>query len=523
MRLGSHVLHQVPEGSVTPSPSPTARAPLFDFSSVSDCIIPRQEFCDRLVTVCVNHYRIIGYPICISNYEGKYNRNQFIFNFALVLDEDAEWGPYASVVRKLARILKSLEEQAGFLSREEDPAVDKSPGSVLRAERVGSDTSSGTAELNGDVSELLLDSSVPPTPAIAAVNSLGRSPSSMEVAEKPAGITGGKVYALCEMILEDLNAYCECMIPVDDYNTINLKLFPLHPPPAPVHAWHVPLLTIDLSSFNTPFDPHHSNFSETSNNSLSSDLTLTRILPWINGIRSVAHIALLADVALDLAKKAIQHLLLYGCVILLDILQFSASYACTPAIGALVENEDGVLDECARYVYIPWLMDRQSHSKIEPQNGRTAEKEETPEDQAMKEVVNHELRKETLTRLYTTLRQGVPLREWVAANRDELQIIDVRRLITFGVIKGFLYRVHKYALATVPSLSGESAPNGYESSSRGGNNGAAWGDARENLPLARYLDGLHCFDEICTELAMPEKDVLGKMRRAYGNVQIIQR
>ncbi|KAJ9646459.1 Nitrogen permease regulator 2 [Coniosporium tulheliwenetii] len=381
-------------------PSPTARAPLFDFSSVSDCIIPRQEFCDRLVTVCVNHYRIIGYPICISNYEGKYNRNQFIFNFALVLDEDAEW---------------------------------------------------------------------------------------------------------------------------DDYNTINLKLFPLHPPPAPVHAWHVPLLTIDLSSFNTPFDPHHSNFSETSNNSLSSDLTLTRILPWINGIRSVAHIALLADVALDLAKKAIQHLLLYGCVILLDILQFSASYACTPAIGALVENEDGVLDECARYVYIPWLMDRQSHSKIEPQNGRTAEKEETPEDQAMKEVVNHELRKETLTRLYTTLRQGVPLREWVAANRDELQIIDVRRLITFGVIKGFLYRVHKYALATVPSLSGESAPNGYESSSRGGNNGAAWGDARENLPLARYLDGLHCFDEICTELAMPEKDVLGKMRRAYGNVQIIQR
>ncbi len=214
MHPGSHVLHQVPEGSVTPSPSPTARAPLFDFSSVSDCIIPRQEFCDRLVTACVNHCRIIGYPICISNYEGKYNRNQFIFNFALVLDEDAEWGPYAGVVRKLARILKSLEEQAGFLSREEDLAVDNSPESVLRADRVGSDASSGTVELNGDVSELLLDSSVPPTPAMAAVSSPGRSSSSMKTIEKPAGVTGGKVYALCEMILEDLNAYCECMIPV---------------------------------------------------------------------------------------------------------------------------------------------------------------------------------------------------------------------------------------------------------------------------------------------------------------------
>lgn len=28
---------------------------------------------------------------------------------------------------------------------------------------------------------------------------------------------GGKVYAICEMILEDLNNYCECMTPIGMY------------------------------------------------------------------------------------------------------------------------------------------------------------------------------------------------------------------------------------------------------------------------------------------------------------------
>lgn len=30
----------------------------------------------------------------------------------------------------------------------------------------------------------------------------------------PGSGTGGKLYALCEMIFEDLNNFCECMIPI---------------------------------------------------------------------------------------------------------------------------------------------------------------------------------------------------------------------------------------------------------------------------------------------------------------------
>jgi hypothetical protein len=160
---GSRVLHQVPEGSITPSKSPSALpAPLFDFDAVTTYLIPTQQFCDRLLTFCANHHRIIGYPVCVR--EGKYNRNEYIFNFALVIEENVkDWAAYGEVARKMGRLLRGLEEQAGFLSREED--------TVWEGTGVGNTYSS-------------------------------------------AGDRGSKVYALCEVVLEDLNNYAECMIPI---------------------------------------------------------------------------------------------------------------------------------------------------------------------------------------------------------------------------------------------------------------------------------------------------------------------
>jgi len=150
-------LHQVPEGSVIPLANATQQ-PLFHFPSVSNHIIPRREFCDRPLSLLASHHRIIGFPVCIHN-PVLYPRSDFIFNFCLVVDENAEWGAYASVVSKLARLMRNLEEQAGWLSKEE-----RREGWVKAGER---------------------------------------------------GYGGGnRVFAICEMVLEDLNCYCECMIPI---------------------------------------------------------------------------------------------------------------------------------------------------------------------------------------------------------------------------------------------------------------------------------------------------------------------
>jgi len=141
----------------------------------------------------------------------KYERNEFIFNFTIVLDEDVvEYSTYKSVVRKVAKLFKALEEQSGFLSNE---------------------------------------------------------------------VTAVGVFALIEQVLEDLNNYSECMIPIseslvffffsfshsltlylacfgmaddeggagiDESNTINIKLFPTYAPPSQVKAFHVPVCTVQL-------------------------------------------------------------------------------------------------------------------------------------------------------------------------------------------------------------------------------------------------------------------------------------
>lgn len=113
---------------------------------------------------------MIGYPVCIR--EGKYSRNEFIFNFAIVIGEnELDWACYGEVVRKLGRLLRGLEEQGGFLSREEVGVWDDDSGLVTIEEE---DDSTGSAGIG----------------------------------------SGSKVYALCEMVLEDLNNYAECMIPI---------------------------------------------------------------------------------------------------------------------------------------------------------------------------------------------------------------------------------------------------------------------------------------------------------------------
>jgi hypothetical protein len=166
---GNRVLHQVPSGAITPSSRPSALpTPLFPFNSVTQFLIPTQQFCDRLLTFCVNHHRVIGYPVCVR--EGKYSRNEFIFNFAIVIGEnERDWACYGEVVRKLGRLLRGLEEQGGFLNKDEEGVWEDEANS-------GGGTEDG-------------------------VGGFGVG-------------SGSKVYALCEMVLEDLNNYAECMIPI---------------------------------------------------------------------------------------------------------------------------------------------------------------------------------------------------------------------------------------------------------------------------------------------------------------------
>ena len=325
-------------------------------------------------------------------------------------------------------------------------------------------------------------------PVVRKLNTLFRSleEQSQFLSRDGSAPDSGKIYALCEILLEDLNNYSEAMIPIDASNTLNIKLFPTYPPPPPLYAHHVPLATVRLQ------DLVDENW----------DLTMLRVLPWIDGVNSVKQIALLADADFKLVRKAIRHLLYYGCVLLLDIFSFGAIYAPTPEVAAFVESKEMQV-ECGGYVALGEV------------DGFGAEREE--ED---KRALNGT----QLAELYLSLRQGLSVKSWCMEHADVVVKIDVRRFITFGVIKGFLYRVHKYALATsIHKLSSKRlAKANFSRPKQRKEQEEKMGGETENVDLGKYLDGTHCFDEICTDLMISEKELTARLK-AWGDVQIICR
>lgn len=101
----------------------------------------------------------------------------------------------------------------------------------------------------------------------------------------------------------------------------------------------------------------------------------------------------------------------------------------------------------------------------------------------------------------TTFCVGKTVTEWLKGHLDAgfevLRFVDVRRLVQFGLIKGLLYRVHKYVISKqylAALATGQTRP-------------IAGGD-----PLQKYTDGRHTFDEIITEQNLTDAEIMEKLK-----------
>ncbi|PSR79672.1 nitrogen permease regulator 2 [Coniella lustricola] len=489
---GTKIVAQSPPGCIVPVDSSPQRKPcLFEFEVLQEYIIPRKGFFNRYIAVNDpdSKYAILGFPVAIA--DPKYQRNEFIFNFGLVVEADnGDQIPYERVVRRLAVTFAEMEKQNEYLSRDGEGAGDG--------------------------------------------------------ARRP-------IESLLEIIKEDLNNYGECMIPVDDANTINMKLFPHHRTPPDVKGWHVPVAKMKFADVVDP----------------TWDLTLQKVIAHIDGVSDVRRIAFAADVSLDLTKLALRHLLYYDTILLLDMFFFGSCYAPRPGIHDFIANvsndgyytsnttgpteEDiaggvgmstsagggggggssgltgtsaagsattgashasgiaigagtgssgntlGIVDECANYVCIMSSGQR---------------------------VSNYQLIK-----LMTTFCVGRTVAEWLRlhmdAGFDVLRYIDVRRLVQFGVIKGLLYRVHKYVVSKqylAALVTGQSRPLGNgaggttttttttNSYGKKSSTGSAGAGAGAGDPLQKYMDGMHSFDQIITEMNLTDGEIMDKLK-----------
>jgi nitrogen permease regulator 2-like protein len=464
--------------------NPSSQA-LVSFPAISRFVIPRQSLCANLLTLTLPPLYpnqppllLLSYPLCLTS--PKYPRNEFIFNFSLILSEPTEIDvpSYKSILLKLSHLMLSLEEQSLYLSS---------------------------------------DPSAPNT---------------------------GPIYAIIETLMSDLNNYCECMIPIDGSNTLHLKLFPTLPSPPPVKAWHVPIFTVHIG---TLLDENW-------------DLTMQRIIPFINGVNSLARIAALADADPKLTKKCIKHLLYYGCILLLDIFSFGNIYAPTAEFTNLIATDLVMQKECARYTNIRGARSHPNNEEaivdgsfsrsltrpsLDSNNmASSASQRNDDDEESVWPLTSRGTAVDgvAIVQLFAAMRQGVTVREWYAQNADQLANIDLRRFVTFGVIKGFLYRVHRYAFRSAETHASKAhaaggsvgglAANG-ATDVRKSDVAASTGPAKydEEEPVEQfgrkvlpYIDGTHCFDEICTELEISERELVERLKSgSVGDVAIICR
>ena len=116
---GTRVVHQSPPGCIVAEPD-VDKPRFFDFDVMAEYVIPRQAFCNRYVAMFdpENKYRILGHPVCIK--DNKYPRNEFMFNFCIVIGVETDKIPYEAVVRRLASTFTEMETQNQYLSQEDE-------------------------------------------------------------------------------------------------------------------------------------------------------------------------------------------------------------------------------------------------------------------------------------------------------------------------------------------------------------------------------------------------------------------
>nr|OQO27370.1 hypothetical protein B0A51_05262 [Rachicladosporium sp. CCFEE 5018] len=332
----------------------------------------------------------------------------------------------------------------------------------------------------------------------------------------------GIVAKVLKGVFEDLNDYGECCVRVSKSQVLNLRLSApdaeLIPTPK-VCDHDVPLLIRSLQS---------SDYEKL-------DLVLAQIAPHFNGVSHVKKIAQLADVHLPLARKAIRTLVRSGHAMILDIFHFQAVYQLTPDFAWFASDAE-MVDECRVY------------STIDPADNIFAPSWDA--DTRSRATRTGTISRTTVIELYSAIDGTITVADFCKTHEVRLYNIDVRRFFTFGVIKGFIRRRHKYVMGSSTSSPTACTSNAVRWKPESDPN-KAWRDAafssgwatppvtsptmtKDPLPsaeqvrddldarLARYLVGQHCIDQMCVELGVIEKAILARFQSgAFGDVAVV--
>lgn len=410
---GTKIINQVPENAINSGPKS-----LFNFNTIKNYVIPKPQLCNKLISFKVGKYKVIGYPVNVQN--DSYLRNTFKFNLCFVFPYNSETISYELTIKRIGKMFKVLEEQNFLLSR-----------------------------LNA---EMFIKSE-----KFQQINMINEIPGFKNFKQ----ISLSSIESLINQIYQDLNNYSECCIPLDSSNSIDIKLFPILPPPLNIKAFQVPILLVNLSSLvDVNWDP-----------------TMIKILPYINGINSIKKISELSDSDYLLTKQCIQHLMHYKCIQIIDIFQFSNIYASTNNIDNFLKIP-GLGERCQSYVVndgfaapLPSSTPQstnlsQNQSNNPSQNHSVQNSSMVPSSSFKKKfslAVSPSNTKDTkvikvpsktlLFYLYRSLNQGQTIKQWYIQHKKHLKNIDIRRFVNFGILNELIYRVNSFPILSAVTKS----------------------------------------------------------------------
>lgn len=294
----------------------------------------------------------VGAPVIVVGQ--RYHRNALLFNMVFVLHpahRHVASFQWAPVALKMAHYLRTLEHESNFLS---------SPNTKQQLPHM---MHSLFRQLN--------------TSAMASLASGGSSDASSSSSSSSVMMA-------------------EARVPADVANTFFVRLCdpPVRLPP--LSEWQVPVPVADLQPW------------------VSMDLTMAAVIPHLDGESFVRNIALESGVALPLVIRCVQLLVLAHRVVMVDVFQYSNSYATTPRITELFASTR-LQQQCLEFVT--------RRGNILPPFKRVFQ-------------------------LYCAFRPGITVKQLaMEAHTQELGLSD-QRIVLFGLLNGILRRVHRYPILT---------------------------------------------------------------------------
>lgn len=267
------------------------------------------------------------------------------------------------------------------------------------------------------------------------------------------------VHVLLRRIYVGLTQSGECVVPAIPGRFLSLKLLPTLPKPPPIDAEDVPIPIRDLEAIVGP----------------DWDLCLRRITPFLDGSKYVRAIAELTDIPMEMVKCAIQQLLVYGMVKLIDTFQFSNVYAITGNLKQLLTDED-LQHACLDYVDPP-------KSSSQHQEGRS--------NQSRYLTLNINI----LFRLYASFGAGSRASDVFVNGKTAQYGLNEKRFITFGVVHELIRRLHHFPIK-VNSRSGSDVEEDTDD------------PLVQALEEKDLLNGQWCVDHLCCISREPSRKLM---------------